>query len=175
MCSWHVFSWGLYLTIFLNWILIVSLNKQFLWILIFSLLTIMVTDTDFRRFNLGNSFFFKKVVPVTSKHWPYHTDLLVFWFEDILFWKKTLEFLGSKTHGNSTWCFLDHLSAIPLLFQLIPRISTWYFFNALEKFHVLNSPPYGFHFVEMQPTFCGYLQNELELFNQILQFWSKFQ
>ena len=32
-----------------------------------------------------------------------------------------------------------------------------------------------FHFVEMQSVFCLYLQNGLEIFNQILQPWSKFQ
>ena len=80
------------------------------------------------------------------------------------FEKKTLEFLGSKTHGNSTRCFLDHLLAIPLLFQLIPRISTLYFFNALEKFHVLNSPPMdstswkcSLHFVDIFRTNWNFL------------------
>ena len=32
-----------------------------------------------------------------------------------------------------------------------------------------------FHFVEMQSTFCWYLQNGFKLFNQIFHFWSKFQ
>ena len=37
----------------------------------------MVADTAFRKSSLG-MFFLEKIVPGTSKHWPYHTDLLVF-------------------------------------------------------------------------------------------------
>ena len=49
----------------------------YFFIFIFSLLAIMVTETAFRKFSLGN-LFLEKVVPCTSKNWPYHTDLLVF-------------------------------------------------------------------------------------------------
>ena len=37
----------------------------------------MVTDTAFRKSSLGKHFS-EKIVPGTSKNWPYHTDLLVF-------------------------------------------------------------------------------------------------
>ena len=37
----------------------------------------MVTDTAFRKSSLGK-LFLEKIVPGTSKNWPYHTDLLVF-------------------------------------------------------------------------------------------------
>ena len=47
------------------------------FILISSLLTIMVTDTAFRKSRLGKSIL-EKILPGTSKNWPYHTDLLVF-------------------------------------------------------------------------------------------------
>ena len=46
------------------------------FILICSLLVVMVTDTAFRKSTLEN-LFLKVVVPGTSKHWLYHTDLLV--------------------------------------------------------------------------------------------------
>ena len=39
----------------------------------------MVTDTAFRNSSLGK-LFLEKIV-CTFKHWPYHTDLLVFCFE----------------------------------------------------------------------------------------------
>ena len=47
------------------------------FIFTFSLLAMMVTDTAVRKSSLEN-LFLKKVVPATSNHWPYHTDLLVF-------------------------------------------------------------------------------------------------
>ena len=47
------------------------------FIFIFSLLAIMVTDTAFRKSRLGK-FILEKILPGTSKNWPYHTDLLVF-------------------------------------------------------------------------------------------------
>ena len=37
----------------------------------------MVTDTAFRKSRLGK-FVVEKILPGTSKNWPYHTDLLVF-------------------------------------------------------------------------------------------------
>ena len=49
----------------------------YFFIFIFSVLAIMVTEAAFRKFSLGN-LFLEKVVPGTSKNWPYHTDLLVF-------------------------------------------------------------------------------------------------
>ena len=51
-----------------------------LFILIFSLLAIMVTDTAFRKSSLGK-LFLVKIVPGTSKNWPYHTDVLVFYLK----------------------------------------------------------------------------------------------
>ena len=45
------------------------------FILIFSLLATIVTNTVFRKSSLENPFL---VVPATSYHWTYHTDLLVF-------------------------------------------------------------------------------------------------
>ena len=47
------------------------------YLFIFSLLAIVVTDTAFRKSSLGK-LFFEKIVPGTSKNWPYHTDLVVF-------------------------------------------------------------------------------------------------
>ena len=47
------------------------------FIFILSLLAIMLTDTTFRKSSLGK-FFLEKIIPGTSKNWPYHTDLLVF-------------------------------------------------------------------------------------------------
>ena len=47
---------------------------------ILSLLAVMVTDTAFRTSSLGK-LFFEKIVPGTSKHQPYQTDLLVFCFK----------------------------------------------------------------------------------------------
>ena len=47
------------------------------FIFIFSLLAIMATDTAFRKSSLGK-IFLEKIAPGTSKHWPYHKDLLVF-------------------------------------------------------------------------------------------------
>ena len=49
----------------------------YFFILIFSLLAIMVTETAFRKSSL-EKFFLEKIVPGPSKNWPYHTDLLVF-------------------------------------------------------------------------------------------------
>ena len=49
----------------------------YLFIFIFSLLAIMVTDTAFRKSRLGK-LILEKILPGTSKNWPYHTDLLVF-------------------------------------------------------------------------------------------------
>ena len=104
-----------------------SLGRWDFFIFIFSLLAIMVTDTAFRKSNLG--IFFKK------QHWPYHTDLLVFFFKfrlppvcDYLnyyynitndywtipnrnrewgggytFWKKTLEFLDLSLYFWKFW------------------------------------------------------------------------
>ena len=46
-------------------------------IFIFSVLAIMVTDTAFRKSKLGK-LILEKIIPGTSKNWPYHTDLLVF-------------------------------------------------------------------------------------------------
>ena len=40
----------------------------------------MVTDTAFRNSSLGN-LLYKKVVPGTSKHCPYHTYLLVLYLK----------------------------------------------------------------------------------------------
>ena len=40
----------------------------------------MVTDTAFRKSSLGK-IFLEKIVPGTSKNWPYHTDLLVFYLK----------------------------------------------------------------------------------------------
>ena len=37
----------------------------------------MATDTAFSKSSLGK-LFLEKIVPGTSKNWPYHTDLLVF-------------------------------------------------------------------------------------------------
>ena len=37
----------------------------------------MVTNTALKKSSLGNVFL-KVVAPATFKHWPYHTDLLVF-------------------------------------------------------------------------------------------------
>ena len=47
------------------------------FIFIFSLLAIMVTDTAFRKSRLGK-LILKKILPGTSKNFPYHADLLVF-------------------------------------------------------------------------------------------------
>ena len=47
------------------------------FIFIFSLLAIMLTDTTFRKSSLGK-FFLEKIIPGTSKNWPYHTDFLIF-------------------------------------------------------------------------------------------------
>ena len=47
------------------------------FIFIFSLLAIMVTDTDFRRSRLVK-LILEKSLPGTSKNWSYHTELLVF-------------------------------------------------------------------------------------------------
>ena len=47
------------------------------FIFIFSILAIMVTDTAFRKSSL-RKLFLEKIVPGTSKNWPYHTNLLVF-------------------------------------------------------------------------------------------------
>ena len=47
---------------------------------ILSLLAVMVTDTAFRTSSLGK-LFLEKIVPGTSKHRPYQTDLLVFCFK----------------------------------------------------------------------------------------------
>ena len=46
------------------------------FVFIFSLLAMMVTNTVFRKSNLED-LFLKKVIPGTSNHCPYHTDLLV--------------------------------------------------------------------------------------------------
>ena len=51
--------------------------EWYFFIFIFSLLAIMVTDTAFGKSSLGK-LFLEKIVPGTSKNWPYHTDLLVF-------------------------------------------------------------------------------------------------
>ena len=48
----------------------------YFFIFTFSLLAIMVTDTVFRKSSLGK-LFLEKIVPGTSKNWPYH-NLLVF-------------------------------------------------------------------------------------------------
>ena len=37
----------------------------------------MVSNTAIRKSCLGN-LYLKKVVPVTSNHWPFHADLLVY-------------------------------------------------------------------------------------------------
>ena len=47
------------------------------FIFIFSLLAIMVTGTAVRKSRLGK-LILEKILPDTSKNWPYHTDLLVF-------------------------------------------------------------------------------------------------
>ena len=47
------------------------------FILIFSLLAIMVTDTAFRKSRLGK-IILEKIIPGTFKNWPDHADLLVF-------------------------------------------------------------------------------------------------
>ena len=40
----------------------------------------MVTDTAFRKSRSGK-FILEKILPGTSKDWPYHTDLLVFYLK----------------------------------------------------------------------------------------------
>ena len=47
-------------------------------IFIFSFLAIMVTDTAFRTSRLGKFIILEKILPGTSKDWPYHADLLIF-------------------------------------------------------------------------------------------------
>ena len=47
------------------------------FILVYQLLATMATDTTYRKSSLEN-LFLKVVVPGISKHWSYHTDLLVF-------------------------------------------------------------------------------------------------
>ena len=44
---------------------------------ILPLLAIMVTDFAYRKCRLGKPFL-EKIVPATSKNWPYYTDLLIF-------------------------------------------------------------------------------------------------
>ena len=46
------------------------------FILIFSLLGILVTDTAFRKSSLGN-LFLKKVVSGTYQHWSFYTDSIL--------------------------------------------------------------------------------------------------
>ena len=58
-------------------------NSQGWWwffILIYLPLALKVTDTAFRQFSLEN-IFLKVVVLGTSKHWAYHTSLLIFCLE----------------------------------------------------------------------------------------------
>ena len=55
-------------------------NEIAFFILIFSILAIMVTDTAFRKSNLAK-LFLGKLVPSTSRNWPYHADFVVFSFE----------------------------------------------------------------------------------------------
>ena len=52
------------------------MGKDF-FIFIFSLLAIMITDTGFKKSSWGE-LFLEKIVPGTSKNWPYHTELLLF-------------------------------------------------------------------------------------------------
>ena len=50
------------------------------FIFFYSLLAIMVTDTAFKKYRL-RKLVLEKILPDTSKNWPYHTDLLVFCLE----------------------------------------------------------------------------------------------
>ena len=112
-------------------------------------------DTVFRKSSLEN-LVLKKVVPGTSNHWSYYTDLLIFFlklrlspvceylncyykiandywaipeknetgeFEDILFKKKTLKFLGCHFtlehpgHNSFTLANSVRLCYAPWIFQ----------------------------------------------------------
>ena len=87
------------------------------FIFIFSLLAIMVlADTAFRKSSLGKRFL-EKIIPVTSKNWPYHTDLLVFCLKFKL--SPVCEYLNYYYDiTNDCWAIPTFLNKNPWIFSI---------------------------------------------------------